>query len=171
MHLQTQQTLASDWQISSGRRANIRELRRSSAPRQRDRNAASRCGRRGTGKDRTPRKEKRFDVNQATAALAAVRDIDSNQHGYREHTPRKPPPKTAASCSNYRRERGELAPVAELREGAYQLVKAYTSASALRADARSRLFTAKTATELERLIATDFESLFADLKRDYPQIL
>jgi hypothetical protein len=38
-------------------------------------------------------------------------------------------------------------------------------------DARNRVFRAKTPTEVERIMASDFAVIFDDLKRDYPNIL
>jgi hypothetical protein len=165
----TQQALAGDWRISTGRRANISQLAKATHL---DRaTIVRRLAAAGVAPVRTRAKEKQFDVNQATAVLGAAREVDANQNGYHKARTQKTTAEAARILLKLQRERGELAPVAELREGAFQLVKAlHQRFSRYARDARGRLFKAKSLNEIERILASDFASIFEDLKRDYPAI-
>jgi hypothetical protein len=125
----------------------------------------------GVQPKRSKAKEKQFDVNEATAALTATRTPEVD-HGYRHARTQKTTAEAARILLKLQRERGELAPVAELREQAFTLVKAmHQRFSRYARDSRNRLFRAKTATEVERIMSSDFALIFDDLKRDYPNIL
>jgi hypothetical protein len=120
---------------------------------------------------RSKAKEKEFDVGAATTALGAARE-QPESNGYHKARTQKTTAEAARILLKLQRERGELAPVAELREGAYQLVKAmHQRFSRYARDARGRLFRAKTVSDLERTMVSDFAVIFDDLKRDYPNIL
>jgi gamma-glutamyl:cysteine ligase YbdK (ATP-grasp superfamily) len=125
----------------------------------------------GVQPKRTKAKEKLFDVNEATAALTGQASAPVD-HGYRQARTQKTTAEAARILLKLQRERGELAPVAELREQAFVLVKAmHQRFSRYARDARGRLFRAKTTTDLERIMAHDFALIFSDLKNDFPDIL
>jgi hypothetical protein len=159
-----------DWTSERTTVANISELARASG---KDRaTVIKRLRAAGVAPVRTRSKEKQFDVNQATAVLGAARDVDANQNGYHKARTQKTTAEAARILLKLQRERGELAPVAELREGAFQLVKAlHQRFSRYARESRGRLFRAKTVSDLERILASDFAVIFDDLKRDYPNIL
>jgi len=163
-----QKTLG-DWTSEREAAANISELARASGM---DRaTVIKRLRAAGVTPVRDRTKEKQFDVNQATAVLGAAREaVDSN--GYHKARTQKTTAEAARILLKLQRERGELAPVAELREGAYQLVKAvHQRFSRYAREARGKLYRAKSVNDLERILATDFALIFDDLKRDYPNIL
>jgi hypothetical protein len=124
----------------------------------------------GVQPKRTRAKEKQFDVNQATAALTSREPAEQN--GYHKARTQKTTAEAARILLKLQRERGELAPVAELREGAYTLVKAmHQRFSRYARDARGRIFKAKSTADVERILTADIALIFDDLKRDYPNIL
>lgn len=161
----TQQALG-DWATEQARVANISELARASG---KDRaTVRKQLEAAGVAPVRSKAKEKQFDVNQATAALGAARDAD----GYHRARTQKTTAEAARILLKLQRERGEVAPVAELREGVYQIIKSlHLRFSRYARDARGRLYRAKSVTELERILASDVAVIFDDLKRDYPNIL
>jgi hypothetical protein len=161
----TQQPLA-DWATEQARVANISELARASG---KDRaTVRKQLEAAGVAPVRTKSKEKQFDVQAATTALGAPRDAD----GYHKARTQKTTAEAARILLKLQRERGELAPVAELREGAYQLIKAlHLRFSRYARDARGRLSRAKSVSDLERMISSDVAAIFSDLKNDYPNIL
>jgi hypothetical protein len=163
-----QQSLG-DWTTTTNGLANLSELARASGY---DRaTVAKRLREAGVNPKKTRAKEKQFDVNQATAALTATRAPEVD-HGYRTARTQKTTAEAARLLLKLKREQGELAPVAELRAQAFTLVKAmHQRFSRYARDARNRVFRAKTPTEVERIMASDFAVIFDDLKRDYPNIL
>lgn len=71
-----------------------------------------------------------------------------------------------------KREQGDLVPIGEMREEAFNVVKAiHTRFMRYARESRTRLVKIKNAAEMERTIATDFALIFDDLKRDYPNVL
>ena len=161
----TQRPLA-DWATEQARVANISELARASG---KDRaTVRKQLEAAGVAPVRSKAKEKQFDVQQATAALGAAREAD----GYHKARTQKTTAEAARILLKLQRERGELAPVAELRQGAFELIKAlHQRFSRYARDARGRLYRAKSVTELERMLAADVAVIFNDLKNDYPNIL
>jgi hypothetical protein len=165
----TQRPLA-DWTTEKTAAANISELARASGL---DRaTVVKRLKAAGVNPVRARAKEKEFDVNQATAVLGAARGDSVDQHGLNRARVQKITGEAARILLKLQKERGELAPVAELREGAYTLVKAmHQRFTRYARDARGRLFKAKSTTDLERILTSDIALIFDDLKRDYPNIL
>src|SRR5262245_25159368 len=161
----TQQTLG-DWTTSAGAVANISELARAAGL---DRaTVKKRLAAAGVQPRRTKSKEKQFDVNQASAALSQAERPPIDHH-YRQARTQKVTAEAARILLKLQVERSELAPVAELREQAFVLVKAmHQRFSRYARDARGRLFRAKSTAELERILTGDFAAIFDDLKRDYP---
>jgi hypothetical protein len=114
---------------------------------------------------------KKYETQAAIAALS-VSSAPPVDHDYRHARAQKVTAEAARILLKLQLERGELAPVAELREQAFLLVKAmHQRFSRYARESRNRLFRAKTPTEVERILATDFALIFDDLKRDYPNIL
>jgi DNA-binding IclR family transcriptional regulator len=159
-----------DWTTEREPAANISELARAAGL---DRaTVAKRLKAAGVKPVLERKKEKQFAVGAATAALGARSADGVDSSGYHKARTQKTTAEAARILLKLQRERGELAPVAELREGAYQLVKAmHQRFSRYARDARGRLFRAKTVSDLERILASDFALIFDDLKRDYPNIL
>jgi len=158
-----------DWTAERAAAANISELARAAGI---DRaTAIKRLNAAGVAPVRERSKEKLFEVNQAAAVLGAPQtNFDST--GYHKARTQKTTAEAARILLKLQRERGEVAPVAEFREGAYQLVKAlHQRFSRYARDARGRLYRAKSVAELERIMTSDFAVIFDDLKRDYPNIL
>jgi len=165
----TQRTLG-DWTTAGGSVANISELARAAG---KDRATVRKLlESAGVQPTRTKAKEKQFDVNQATAVLGAAREPPADSNGYHKARTQKTTAEAARILLKLQRERGELAPVAELREGAYTLVKAmHQRFSRYARDARGRLFKAKSSADVERILTSDIALIFENLKRDLPNIL
>jgi hypothetical protein len=113
-----------------------------------------------------------YELGAATAALSAGRSLNVDTASALSTARTQ---KTAAEAARIllklRRERGELAPVAELREAAQYLLKQMHERFRRYArDARGRLFKAKTSADVERILSSDFALIFDELKENYPNI-
>jgi hypothetical protein len=165
----TQRSLG-DWAKPRPNTANISELARAAG---KDRaTVVKRLRAAGVEPVRERSKEKQFEVGAATAALGAGPSEGIDSSGYHKARTQKTTAEAARILLKLQRERGEVAPVAELRESAYQLVRGmHQRFTRYARDARARLFRAKSVADLERIMTSDFAVIFDDLKRDYPNIL
>src|SRR5262245_61224920 len=117
---QKEQRTFGDW-VSEESRANLSELARASGL---DRaTVRRRLAMAGIRPARERPNAKMFDLKVATQALSAVAPPAPDQH-YRQARTQKTTAEAARILLKLSRERGELAPVAELREQAFVLVKA-----------------------------------------------
>lgn len=155
-----------NWIGGTGQQANISELARAAGL---DRaTVVKRLEAAGVQPRRTRAKEKTFDLGAATAALTRPA-VDHT--GYHKARTQKTTAEAARLLLKLQRERGELAPVAELRELAYQFIKAmHQRFNRYAREGRGRLFKAKNRLELERILAADFALIFDELKRDFPKL-
>jgi hypothetical protein len=161
----TQQSLG-DWAKDQSMVANISELARASG---KDRaTVVKRLQAAGVLPVHSRKKEKQYDIALATAALSRE---PLDQSGYHKARTQKTTAEAALILLKLQRERGDLAPVAELREHAYQFIKAMQQRfTRYTREARVRLHRAKTPNELGRQLDADFALIFDNVKRDYPNI-
>jgi hypothetical protein len=111
-----------------------------------------------------------YELGAATAALSAGRSVNVDT-GYHLARSQKTRAEAARILLKLQRERGQLAPVAELREAAQNLLRQmHERFNRYARDARGRLFKAKSTADLERILTADIALIFDDLKRDYPNI-
>lgn len=113
------------------------------------------------------KKEKLFDIEASLAALVAAEgDKLSESKG------KKLSAEASLKQLELERERGELMPTREVREHAFNFVKAMHTRISKRypRENAKRLRRCKSDVDLQRTIETDLSLIFDDLKRDYPEI-
>jgi hypothetical protein len=159
-----------DWTTATSGTANVSELARAAGL---DRaTVRKRLRAAGIQPKRERANELEFDIGAATAALTNGNGHARTDEHYHKARTQKTTAEAARLLLKLQRERGELAPIGELREQAFTLVKAmHQRFTRYARDARGRLFRAKTTSEVERIMVGDFAAIFEDLKRDYPNIL
>jgi hypothetical protein len=160
-----QQPLA-DWAKPSGGSASISELARSSGL---DRaTVVKRLEAAGLQPKQTRHNEKLFEL---TAALAALATRPNEVSEYNRARTQKTTAQAALALLRLQRERGELVPIKDLREQVYLLIKAiHERITRYPRAARGRLHRAQNVSELERIMMADFDRIFNEIKRDYPNM-
>ena len=115
---------------------------------------------------KTESRKTEYDANKAMSALSST---DSRSHGYDKARTQKTTAEAARVLLKLQRERGELAPISELRDFAFNLVKAlYTRLKRYPREAKARIHKAKTPDEVEQIINADLDLIFENIKRDHP---
>ncbi len=113
-------------------------------------------------------KKTEFDETEAIKVLAKA---EPDSAGYNKARTNKTNVAAARELLKLQKERGELVPISEMKEHAYQFVKAMHGRFMRYArESKGRLHKNKTADDLERSMTADFAQIFGDLKRDYPRI-
>ena len=154
-----------DWANGQAQQVNISELHRRTG---RDRativkllNAA------GVTPKRTYQKEKLYDLNEALAVLSNPGAV-TDPAGIHKARAQKLSVSTARELLKLQQERGELVPIADVREHVFNFVKAMNDR--FRRYSKDARRTLKLTAQQARQLETDFGIIFDDLKRDYPQI-
>jgi len=155
-----------DWANNQARQANISELHRLSG---RDRATIVKLlGAAGVKPLRVFKKETFYDQNEAMAVLSSPSGAVADPVGIHKARAQKLNVSTARELLKLQQERGELVPIADVREHVYNFVKAmHDRFRRYGKDARRTL---KLTAQQARQHETDIAIIFDDLKRDYPEI-
>lgn len=160
----TQEPLG-NWGSSQAEQINISELHRRTG---RDRSTIVKLlTAAGVKPRRTFKKETFYDLSEAMAVLQNPGAV-TDPVGIHRARAQKLSVSTARELLKLQQERGELVPIADIREHAFNFVKAmHDRFKRYCKEARRTLkLTPQQTTQLE----TDFAIIFDDLKRDYPEI-
>ena len=160
----TQESLG-DWAGSQTQQVNISELHRRTG---RDRSTIVKLlTAAGIKPRRVYKKETFYDVGEAMAVLSNPSAV-SDPAGIHRARVQKLSVSTARELLKLQQERGELVPIADVREHMYQFVKAMHDRFKRYGKQARRTF--KLSPEQAKQFETDVAKLFNDLKRDYPEI-
>lgn len=162
----TQDPLA-DWASNQAQQANISELHRRTG---RDRATIRKMlDAAGVKPKRVYKKETFYDLSEAMAVLSNPGGAVVDPVGIHKARAQKLSVSTARELLKLQQERGELVPIADVREHAYDFVKAmHDRFKRYGKEARRTLkLTAQQAKQFE----TDIAIIFDDLKRDYPEVV
>lgn len=113
--------------------------------------------------------ESRKTEYDADKALTALSRTDSRSHGYDKARTQKTTAEAARVLLKLQKERGELAPISDLRDYAFNLVKAiHTRLKRYPREAKGRIHKAKSPDEIEVIMTADIDLIFENIKRDHP---
>lgn len=118
------------------------------------------------------RKFKKETQWNETEALAVIERKTAGAVPLTHARTQKTTAETARLLLKLKHEQGELVPIGEVREEAFNLVKAMRQRFKRYArESSQRLMKIRKREQFERTMETDVGLIFDDLKRDYPQIL
>jgi hypothetical protein len=155
-----------DWAHSQSQQVNISELNRRTG---KDRTTIVKLLERAGVKPRRKfKKETIYDLSEAMAVLGNPGAAVTDPVGIHKARAQKLSVSTARELLKLQQERGELVPIADMREHAYEFVKAMRERCKRYVKEARR--TLGLTVEQARQMDSDFDLIFDDLKRDYPEI-